>query len=935
MFRVFILGRTSSFHNPASYLTCWLTAVLLTFSYAAHGQLPELPNAASLSGLPTGAKFFGGASLNNGQSFVTSIGMSEPVDVLAQINVQPEHVGELGNYYILVVLGEEQFVRAGPDNYEPWDGTVEGLKPAIANKVLAAEEMLSIVDDLPFGAVGVSNTALNIFLAYDTNAAPGDLFFSGSPISFFVNGEATTPASQSLFVESVSSTIIQTKCIVCHFSGGVATTSGLILQQSLQADYQLNNYNTLIDYIANTPNGAERLLAKPQGFDNHGGNVQLIAGGSDFDLFSAFVSSAIADIEAKAGGITVTVSAIFADVMPANNAEILRRAALLLAGRLPTDAEIAAVSEGDETTLRNTLRGLMEGEGFSQFLLESANDRFLTEAFSGSMFQIVNRKYYPNSAKYFQNISLRQRARLIANALAEEPLRLLEYVVTQDRPYTEIVTADYTMMNPYSGEIYNSSLVFDDPDNYDDWKPGQITDYFRCSLCSQINPDIIYDIPTDYPHAGILNSPAFLSRYPSTETNRNRARARWAYYFFLGVDIEAISERTTDQEALQDLNNPTLNNPNCVVCHDILDPVAGAFQNYNDDGFYRSQPGGNDSLPFSYKRDRNGGYQIGDTWYSDMLQPGFATAIAPDASNSLQWLGQQFVADNRFGVGTVNFWYPAIMGRESYSEPENPEDTDYQSKLAAYSAEQAMIKATAAAFAAGSAGNGPFNLKDLLIDLILSQQFAASAVTTQKEGQAVQLFDVGAGRLLTPEQLNRKLQDVTGFAWNYGNTSALSEVYGLIYGGIDSLGITERATELTTLMSTVVTAMANEASCSIVNNDFSKPQNQRRLFPFVELTSVPESAADAIKTNLSFLHQQFLGESLSADSAEVNATYELFKAVRNSRLAAGKGSAVSSTAEVCILENIENPITTDSHQTLRSWAAVVNYLMRDYRFIFE
>ncbi len=577
----------------------------------------------------------------------------------------------------------------------------------------------------------------------------------------------------------------------------------------------------------------------------------------------------------------------------------------------------------------------MNGPGFSQFLVESANDRLLTEAFSGSMFDIVNRKYYPNSAKYFKNIELRQRAQIIAKALAEEPLRLIEYVVTEEKPYTEILTANYTMMNPYSAEIYNSSLEFSDPDNYDEWKPGEITDYFRCTQCSQINPDIIYDIPTIYPHAGVLNSPAFLSRFPSTETNRNRARARWAYYFFLGVDIEAISERTTDQAALQDLNNPTLNNPNCIVCHDIMDPVAGAFQNYSDDGFYRNQPGGNDSLPFSYKRDPDGGYQTGDTWYSDMLMPGFAGMIAPDPANSIQWLGQQFINDSRFGYGTVNFWYPALMGREPYVAPEDPTDLGYDSKLAAYAAEQAMLKTAAAAFTSGSSGNGPFNLKDLLLDIVLSDQFRAGGIVIESADQSLQLKEVGAGRLLTPEQLSRKLADATGFTWEYGNTAALTEVYGLIYGGIDSQAITERATQLTALMSSVVTAMANETSCSIVNNDFSKPQSERKLFPLVELTTLPAVSAGSIKVNIQHLHQQLLGEALSIDSPELAATFDLFVAVRDARLAARKGAAVSSSSEVCILENVDNPISSDPNQTLRSWAAVVNYMMRDYRFIFE
>ena len=36
----------------------------------------------------------------------------------------------------------------------------------------------------------------------------------------------------------------------------------------------------------------------------------------------------------------------------------------------------------------------------------------------------------------------------------------------------------------------------------------------------------------EYPIAGVLNTHAFLNRYPNTATNRNRARARWTYLHF-------------------------------------------------------------------------------------------------------------------------------------------------------------------------------------------------------------------------------------------------------------------------------------------------------------------------------------------------------------------------------------------------------------------
>lgn len=910
-----------------------LVAAACFITTLAYAQLPELQEPSTLSGEATTSKFYAGVTADQGLTFASNFAYAQPIDILASIEVEPAHVNSVGNLYILIVLGEEVFIRNGLDTYEIWDGTVEGLKPAVSDKTLQISEPLTIVDDVAFGPAGVSNIGMDLFLAYDTAAVPGELYFNGAGLNFFI--EAFEPSSQAIYSNSISPQIVQTKCIVCHTATGIAATSALILVPGSGVDIVNSNFNTMFDYIQNAPNGSERILSKPQGLDSHGGGVQLATGSDDFTLWSTFVNAALNDIAVLTGGTTTASASIFDSVINLKNEEVLRKAALLFAGRLPSSTEVSNVLGADESQLRSTIRQLMSGEGFSEFLMESANDKLLTEAFRGSMFEIVDRKYYPNSAQYFQNPDLRVKAIIIGAALAEGPLRLIDYVVQQELPYTEILTADYTMMNPFSAEIYNSNLSFDDPNNYDEWQPGQITDYFRCSDCSRQDPDNIYDLTTIYPHSGILNSPAFLARYPSTQTNRNRARARWAYYYFLGVDIEGISERTTDQDALQDLNNPTLNNPNCVVCHDIMDPVAGSFQNYNDDGFYKAAPGGLDSLPFSYKRDDDGGYQIGDTWYSDMLMPGFGELLAPNPDNSIQWLADQFSKDSRFGYGAVNFWYPAVIGRQPYTEPENPEDSDYASKLAAYLAEQDMMNSVAANFSAGLAGNGVFNLKDLLVDLVLSNHYRAGSVIDPQPDQQIELDAIGSGKLLTPEQLNRKFEEVTGFSWDYGSSSALGDVYNLIYGGIDSEGITERATQLTTLMSAVVTAMANEVSCSAVNNDFSKAQNQRKLFPFVELTSLPSVEESAIRQNIQYLHLQLLGEEINADSIEVDASFELFAAIRQARIAAGKTSVVSTQAEVCVVENIANPIVTDANQTLRSWAAVLNYLMRDYRFIYE
>ena len=159
--------------------------------------------------------------------------------------------------------------------------------------------------------------------------------------------------------------------------------------------------------------------------------------------------------------------------------------------------------------------------------------------------------------------------------------------------------------------------AFDDADDALEFKPSRIVDYYRQdeSVVSEftqafgihvIDPG---NLRTDWPQAGILNTLVFLKRYPTTPTNRNRARSRWTHYHFLGLDVEKSASRTTDPAALADTNNPTMRNPACTVCHSVLDPVAGAFQNYGADGFYRDQWGGLDSLDDFYKFEGPGGWE--------------------------------------------------------------------------------------------------------------------------------------------------------------------------------------------------------------------------------------------------------------------------------------------------------------------------------------
>ena len=578
---------------------------------------------------------------------------------------------------------------------------------------------------------------------------------------------------------------------------------------------------------------------------------------------------------------------LFEGVTMASPARTLRRAALVFAGRLPTQAELNSVSDGQDSSLRAVIRDLMTGQGFHAFLLRAGNDRLLTDRHLNFPYPIdaATTKEFVELANKYRDLSeaaigkgydskhsdpeFVQWSQAVQYGLARAPLELIAYVVENDLPYTEILTADYIMANPQAADAYGATTAFEDLEDPLEFKPAEIVSYYRndeskiheydLRLGTRItNPG---NLATDYPHAGILNTTVFLKRFPTTATNRNRARSRWTYYQFLGLDIEKSAARTTDADALADTNNPTMNNPACTVCHSVLDPVAGAFQNYGDEGLYRHRHGGLDSLPGLYKYPEDGSmspYQSGDTWFRDMRQPGFGSAVAPSAENSLQWLASQIVADDRFAEAVVEFWWPAVMGVEITRPPEDESDRNFEDLLLASAAQAAEVSRLANSFRTGIAGGRPYNLKDLLAGIALSPWFRAESAAGLDPVRAGALRDAGMERMLTPEELDRKTEAVSGYLWGrslmrpFGvrrprthlNDFRGNHGYGLLFGGIDSDGITQRTGDMSPLMAAVAQSHAASVSCPIVFREFFLwPPDQRLLFSGIDADAALSSQA--------------------------------------------------------------------------------------------
>ncbi|MDP2141762.1 MAG: DUF1592 domain-containing protein [Gammaproteobacteria bacterium] len=609
------------------------------------------------------------------------------------------------------------------------------------------------------------------------------------------------------------------------------------------------------------------------------------------------------------------------DVIPLEAA--LRNASLQLVSRLPTAAEEALVSGQGEDGLRQALDGMMKEEAFYDRLSEIFNDvlhtnRYLSTNGAEAALQLMRR--FPNARWFDPGVDQRgadyQFNRITTNnSVAIEPLELINHVVKNDLPMTEILTADYFMVNGYSAKSYGiSNVQFTNEWDANEFRPARLT---------------------NTPHAGILSSLMFLNRYPTSATNRNRARSRVVYDLFLDVDILALDGERPDGTAV-DISSPspTLDNPDCVKCHSLLDPVASSFRNWNLRGVYN---------PFA-------------PWYTDMLQAGFNGDAFPAAGrdDELQWLTRQIVADPRFDDAMVRIVFIGLTGQEPLDPPGNDATTAETDAWLAQSAHLDEIKAVYV-----SANR---NLKTLVKEIVLSPYWRADGLNDT--AFALVHEQTGAARLLTPEMLHRKIEALFGFQWRgaldqyasnqniFGTARLLDrrQYYHQIYGGIDSFTITERLTDPNGLMVIVQERMANEVACYGVPNDFLSAASQRRLFPHVETSTLLTSSQsqDAVRRNIQHLHRYLLGEELSLADAEIEHSYALFFTVlQQGRSALASGAESTSLPTRCMRNNhmltgaslnvsggTDGRLRTDPNYTIRAWMAVVAYLLSDYRFIY-
>ena len=411
-------------------------------------------------------------------------------------------------------------------------------------------------------------------------------------------------------------------------------------------------------------------------------------------------------------------------------------------------------------------------------------------------------------------------------SIIQAPGRLAEHVMMRGRPWSEIVTAEYTLAD------HTVSVVWGLP--YDDAKGGwQVTEYTDGRSA-----------------AGLLSDGWIFTRMPSTDGNRNRERASLIAGAFICHDypsrpVKIPADLDLTSEAA--ISNAIEHNPACVSCHHTLDPLASFFAVHHG---LRIPETDITSYPIAqYTPEKTIDFER-PAWYG---QP----------ASDLAELGALIAEDPRFASCSIRRFYSELMHQ--------PFDDVPFGAIARYLPEFKRSGLDARA---------------LVRAIALSPEFRARQIDPERGPRYV---DVGLRRA-TPRQLDKMFDALIGYRWlanvdevfgaeyNIGEVPLMRDFlwgYRTLAGGPNNFDTVEhtRTANPTTLL--VLSNLAERAARHVVDNDV-------RSFAAPVLLTVEGAWSgdrEAVEEQLELLAVRLYGLEEDQAAAEAARVVALFDAV--------------------------------------------------------
>jgi mono/diheme cytochrome c family protein len=249
-----------------------------------------------------------------------------------------------------------------------------------------------------------------------------------------------------------------------------------------------------------------------------------------------------------------------------NDVELASRLSFFLWSSIPDDELLAVAEQGklkDPATL----------EAQARRMLADPKSQALIDNFAGQWLQLRNvRNVQPNS-DLFPDFDDNLR-----RAFRHETELFFESVMREDRPVTELMTANYTFVNERLAKHYGIPNIYG-------------SRFRRVTL-------------TDERRFGLLGKGSVLAVTSHAERTSPVERGKWILENILGLPVPpppplpgaGVFAEPAPGEAPKSMREQMAEhrkNPVCATCHKVMDPIGLSLDNFDVDGSWRSEEGGN------------------------------------------------------------------------------------------------------------------------------------------------------------------------------------------------------------------------------------------------------------------------------------------------------------------------------------------------------
>lgn len=493
--------------------------------------------------------------------------------------------------------------------------------------------------------------------------------------------------------------------------------------------------------------------------------------------------------------------------------ERLARASLAIRGYRPALSELETVA-ADPDRLPAFVDQYLLAPELGDTIRDLHNDTLLMD--------LEAPKYiYPNIGPFADATYAELRA------IMQEPLRLIEHVVVTGRPYTEIVTAPYTMAN------------------------GTVATAFGLPHAGTAEAWEETAWPDGRPAAGILASNALYQRHLSAGDNYHRGRANLVSRALLChdyLDTDVVLDTNINLADPEVVAEAVTKNPSCASCHQTLDPLASYLFTFSP----KDYPNALTRYPYSGYKPR-----FADLWRTTNKRPPMFFGATPQG---LDGLARAIAADPRF----------ARCAAQRF--------TSYLTQVPIAELDPALVAALQSSFVASG-----YDARALIRAIVLSDAFAVSHAAGAEGAEST----VGLLRM-RPRQLAATLQDLTGERWSTLQPDKISGVplgpvdlldndtvgYRVLGGGMDSYYVTRAQTTMGATSALVTRRAAMALADRVVEHDLVAPPAERRLFREVEVTATAEPL---VRRQLRYLLARTASELVTEDDPRVSEAYTMFR----------------------------------------------------------